>query len=98
MFPAMRLRALLLIALVLGAAAAGAADAPPFERVSATPSGGEPNDTSWDAAISADGRFVAFASAASNITSRGAAGVRVFLLDRRTHRVPGGPRPAHRRG
>jgi Tol biopolymer transport system component len=95
----MRSRALLLLALVLGAApavagqkapatsAVRAADAPPFERVSATRAGEEPNDTSWDAATSADGRFVAFASAASNITSKGAAGFRVFLLDRRTHRV-----------
>jgi Tol biopolymer transport system component len=94
----MPLRALLLIALALGAAlaagqrtlasaAAGAADAPPFERVSATPSGEEPDGRSWDVAISADGRFVAFASAASTITSRGAAGFRVFLLDRRTHSV-----------
>ena len=94
----MPLRALLLIALVLASAPAagrqtpatagvGAESAPPFERVSATPSGDEPDDTSWDAAISADGRFVAFASAASNITRRGAAGFRVFLLDRRTQSV-----------
>lgn len=86
----MRLRAsLLVIAVAVASAAtfAGAADTPPFERVSATPSGGEPDGTSWDSAISADGRFVAFSSSATNITSRRAAGFRVFLLDRKTHRL-----------
>jgi len=81
-------RALVLAALAAGLtlAAASAADAPPFVRVSATPSGGEPDGTSWSAAVSADGRFVAFASSASTITTRGV-GFRVYVLDRRTRRV-----------
>lgn len=94
----MRVRAPLSIALVVGAAALIAGDRSaaggvaagaevPFVRVSATPAGGEPNATSWEAAISANGRFVAFSSAASDITGRGGLGFRVFLLDRGTHRV-----------
>jgi len=76
--------AAVLCALVVASGAA--ADSPPFERVSATPSGSEPDGTSWSAALSAGGRFVAFASSASNITTRGV-GFRIYLLDRRTRRV-----------
>lgn len=83
----MRLWASILLAVVAVAAPAAIAEAPPFERISATPTGGEPDGTSWDAAISTDGRFVAFSSSATNITTRRAAGFRVFLLDRKTHRL-----------
>jgi Tol biopolymer transport system component len=89
----MRLWAPLLVIVAAAAPAArestpaGAAETPPFKRVSATPSGGEPDGTSWDAAISANGRFVAYSSSATNITSRRPAGFRVFLLDRKTHRM-----------
>jgi Tol biopolymer transport system component len=75
-----------MLVVVLVAAAGAAADSSPFERISATRSGGEPDGTSWSAALSADGRYVAFASSASNITT-GGLGFRVFLLDRRTRRV-----------
>jgi len=84
-----RARALLSIVLFVGVAAvavAAGADTP-FVRVSATPSGGEPDGTRWDAAVSADGRFAAVDSSASNITGRRAVGLRVFLLDRSTRRV-----------
>ena len=67
-----------------------AADAPPFERISATRSGGEPDGTSWEASISAGGRFVAYSSSSNTIVP-GKPGAlspfRVFLLDRRTHHV-----------
>jgi len=83
----MRLPTSLLVAILAVVVPAAAAETSPFQRVSATPSGGEPDGWSWDAAISATGRFVAFSSSATNITNRSAAGFRVFLLDRKTHRL-----------
>jgi subtilisin family serine protease len=55
------------------------------ERVSVSNSGGQGNDFSKYPSISADGRFVAFASAASNLTP-GAPGVGwgIFVFDRQT--------------
>lgn len=49
--------------------------------------GGAVNDQgSWDSALSFDGRFVAFASVATNLVSGDTNGARdVFVLDRRTH-------------
>ena len=49
------------------------------ERVSLGPNSVQGNDSSWGAALSADGRFVAF-SAASNLVP----GDDVFVRDRRT--------------
>ncbi len=44
-------------------------------QVSGTPDGGPPRDIATDPAISTDGRYVAFLSRASNLTSEGAGGV-----------------------
>ena len=55
------------------------------ERVSLSGSGVEGNDTSWYPAISADGRFVAFQSFASNLVSGDSNNVEdVFVRDRQT--------------
>ncbi len=51
------------------------------ERVSVGAGGVEANGASYDPAISADGRFVAFASDASNLVA-GAAGTQVYVRDR----------------
>ena len=45
------------------------------ERVSGSPGGGPARDRSSDPAISGDGRYVAFASLASNLTPEGAGGL-----------------------
>jgi Tol biopolymer transport system component len=53
------------------------------ERVSLSSSGGEASDTSYEATISADGRFVAFASYASDLVPDDTNGERdVFVRDR----------------
>jgi Tol biopolymer transport system component len=54
------------------------------ERVSVDSSGAEANDDCFDPAISADGRFVAFDSAASNLVANDGAGFDVFVHDRLT--------------
>jgi Tol biopolymer transport system component len=61
------------------------------ERVSVTGTGDEPNGASFESSVSADGRFVAFASDASNLVTRdGDNATDVFVRDRalsRTERV-----------
>lgn len=52
------------------------------EQVSATPDGRPPRDESTDPAISGNGRYVAFASRATNLTPEGSGGL--FRRDRRT--------------
>ncbi len=53
------------------------------ERVSLPAGGGQGDDDSWDPAISADGRFVVFLSAASNLIAGDTNGrVDVFVRDR----------------
>jgi hypothetical protein len=57
-------------------------------RVSVSSAGAQGNDDSFRAAISADGRFVAFVSAASNLVARDRNGTwDVFVHDRRTRRT-----------
>ncbi len=66
--------------------AAGAGEERPWlERVSVSSSGAEGNGSSSAAAISADGRFVAFSSEASTLAAADGNGVRdVFVHDRAT--------------
>src|SRR5437016_6896835 len=57
----------------------------PTERVSVSSAGAEANGTSFAPAISADGRFVAFPSEATNLVTRDTNGVTdVFVRDRLT--------------
>src|SRR5438046_7301500 len=73
------------LALVAGPAPAIRADTPTTERVSLTQGGAQANNISFNPAISADGRYVAFESAASNLVPGGAAGHRnIFIRDRAT--------------
>src|SRR4051794_30658905 len=53
------------------------------ERVSISATGREGDDDSWEPAISADGRYVAFTSKASNLDSRGTYFHDVFVRDRK---------------
>jgi Tol biopolymer transport system component len=54
--------------------------------ISESSSGGQPNDQSFDPSISADGRFVAFDSLASNLASGDTNGFTdVFVRDTQTH-------------
>lgn len=55
------------------------------ERVSVASNGLESDGFSWDAALSADGRFVAFASDAYNLVRADRHGTDVFIHDRRRH-------------
>lgn len=55
--------------------------APSTVLVSAAPNGGTGNGTSGSLAISADGRFVVFESAASNLTDNSAGGEQIYLRD-----------------
>jgi hypothetical protein len=56
------------------------------ERISKPNAGGEANASSGAGSISADGRFVAFESSASNLVPGDTGGfVDIFLLDRSTH-------------
>jgi Tol biopolymer transport system component len=58
-------------------------DTSAIERVSLTSSGGQSNGTSSDAAISADGRYVAFESYATNLVSGDTNGKNdIFVYDR----------------
>jgi hypothetical protein len=55
------------------------------ERVSVGPNGRQSNDESWGPVLSADGRFAAFTSDASNLVSDDTNGTYdVFVHDRRT--------------
>ena len=75
-------------ALALAHAAAAPASAGTTERVSVGPGGAQANNGSASASISADGRFVAFVSAASNLVPGDTNGSSdVFVRDRR----PGAP-------
>lgn len=86
--------------LTLIVAAAAAAPAYAATNVSVGPAGEEANDNSWSGpdAISADGRYVTFASAASNLASGDTNGSEdMFVHDRRsgaTERIGGGRAPA----
>lgn len=54
-----------------------------MERISVAADGGEPNGTSTRPSISADGRYVAFSSSASNLVSGGAnTNVDIYVRDR----------------
>ncbi len=75
----------LLACVLLGTMPASAAVT---ERVSVSASGEEGNDASMDSSVSADGRFVAFASAASNLVSDDTnAAADVFVRDRLTNSI-----------
>ena len=59
-----------------------------IERVSIADNGAQSNSGSYHPVISADGRFVAYESYASNIVSNDTNGtLDVFLYDRKTHKV-----------
>src|SRR5438105_1742330 len=95
---AMNLRAFLYAvcaALIVPLGVPAASSEPITERVSVDSTGAEGNNFSFSPAVSADGRFVAFASAASNLvaadTNRGVdvdtgidTGIDVFVHDRAT--------------
>ena len=76
---------LLAVALAGGAVLAGLAFAAPAttQRVSVTPTGQEPNGTSSEPSISADGRYVAYTSSADNVVA-GASGTQIYVYDRST--------------
>jgi Tol biopolymer transport system component len=52
------------------------------ERISLATGGAEGADVSWFPSISADGRFVAFASVAHNLVPGGTLGMNIFVRDR----------------
>jgi len=54
------------------------------ERVSVSSDGAQGNNLTFDSLISANGRFVAVASAASNLVPRDTSGYDIFVHDRRT--------------
>jgi Tol biopolymer transport system component len=56
-----------------------------IERVSVSSTGGQANGSSGSAAISADGRYVAFVSEASNLVPGHVGGLAVFVRDRKLH-------------
>ena len=60
---------------------APAACAPATTRVSLAPGDADPDDSSGAPSISADGRFIAFQSAATNLIAGGTRGTQVFLRD-----------------
>jgi Tol biopolymer transport system component len=59
------------------------------ERVSVSDAGEEANSNSWDISVSADGRYVAFTSAATNLVPGDTSGQRndAFVYDRQTKTV-----------
>ncbi len=59
----------------------GVADAAETRRVSVTTAGEQADDDSFDAVISADGRFVAFESQSTNLVPGLDGGTHVFLHD-----------------
>ena len=76
-------RFLMLVAVHLGTVAVSIGQV--TERVSVSSAGDEATQASYDAAISADGRFVAFASEADNLVDDDTNGAEdVFLHDRLT--------------
>src|SRR3954454_20554638 len=89
------------VATPLGEPLALAAPSPPgpptavTALLSAAPDGAPGNADSFDPALSADGSTIAFASLATNLAARDAAGVvNVFMRDRRsgqTARISNGP-------
>ena len=60
---------------------AAAGCSPATTRVSFAADGGDANDSSGAPSISADGRFIAFESAATNLIAGGTHGIQVFLRD-----------------
>src|SRR5438093_2008599 len=85
---AMNLRAFLYAvcaALIVPLGVPAASSEPITERVSVDSTGAEGNNFSFSPAISADGRFVAFASVASNLVPGDTNGtLDVFVRDRQT--------------
>ncbi len=76
--------ALVLAALLLGLVTAYA-DPPGTERVSVDTTGGDPDDSSGSPSVSADGRYVAFQSWATDLVPGGTDGRQnIFVRDRRT--------------
>lgn len=82
----MRHRSILLAMCLVSPAAAPAQAAGVTERVSVGPHGEQANGQSLGAAISADGRFVAFTSAATNLQKGQPHSAGLFLRDRTTGR------------
>src|SRR5438876_9186042 len=71
--------------LLLAVTAAASAPVKKVERVSVSSAGVQANADSQSPVVSADGRFVAYASRASNLVSGGTVGLSsVFLRDRLT--------------
>ncbi len=80
------LRLGLALVLLLLALATAYADPPGTERVSVDTTGGDPDNQSTNPSISADGRYVAFDSAASDLVAGDGNGMDdVFVRDRRTN-------------
>ena len=76
---------LLLVAMLTSAVPGWAATTPKTRRVSVSSAGAEGNNSSYDPSISADGRFVAFHSDASNLVAGDGNGTSdVFVRDRAT--------------
>lgn len=74
-----------IVVILLAGASQVSLAAAPTERVSVGPAGAEANGASSNAAVSADGRFVAFSSAASNLVADDANNlVEVFVHDRQS--------------
>jgi Tol biopolymer transport system component len=69
-------------ALLVGASSAPASAAAATERVSVSSSEAEAKGVSGEPALSADGRFVAFVSSASNLVAGDINGTEVFVRDR----------------
>jgi hypothetical protein len=79
------MRSLLLALLIVSLLSSETALAHPpgvTERVSVDSAGNEGNDASGISAISADGRFVAFGSAATNLIAGGNLPFNIFVHDR----------------
>src|SRR5438105_3332314 len=75
----------LLLALGIGVAYAGSGVHPKTKRVSVGSAGSEGDGPSYDSSVSADGRFVAFDSNASNLVGNDTNGFEdVFVRDRKT--------------
>src|SRR5436190_5848928 len=80
--------AALLLAVGVGVAYGRAGVHPKTKRVSVSSAGAQGNDDSFEPAISADGRFVAFSSDATNLVGGDTNGTSdIFVRDRRTHKT-----------
>jgi len=78
----------LALALALGLSAGGWASGAKTRRASISSAGQQGNDYSYFPSISADGRYVAFESAASNLVGGDTNGTYdVFVYDRKTHKT-----------